>query len=145
MMIDRLNLTATRIKNGKRLWTALPAVIGGIVMVVGTILPWVTLFAGLQVYAGTAGLNGKLMFGGGALSVFGGLWFLFTGWRILRWGVGLLGFACLAFAGWLLVELIKTNQQISNDPFIFAHLGPGLFITTAGALIVFTTLLIQDD
>jgi hypothetical protein len=124
----------------RRRLIALLAIGGGACTIAGTILPWLSLFAGLQSYPGIAGLNGQLLFGAGALSVIAGIWFLLRGGRKLRWGVGLLGFALLAFSSWLLLALLKTLDQFSADPVMLARLGPGPVITVAGALLVFVTL-----
>jgi hypothetical protein len=116
------------------------AIVGGACAIAGTVLPWLSLFAGLQSYPGIAGLNGQLLFGAGVLSVIAGIAFLLRGGRRLRWGVGLLGFALLAFSSWLLLALLKTLDQLSPDPVMLARLGPGPVITVAGALLVFVTL-----
>ena len=124
----------------RRRLIALLAIGGGACTIAGTVLPWLSLFAGLQSYPGVAGLNGQLLFGAGALSIIAGIGFLLRGGRKLRWGVGLLGFAILAFSSWLLLALLKTLDQLSHDPVMLARLGPGPVITVAGALLVFATL-----
>lgn len=143
--MDTLRSTAARLVNERRLRIAGMAVLGGALLLVGAMAPWLTLYGGLQTLAGTAGLNGRLLFAGGMLSILAGSAYLLAARRSLRWTIGFLGFACLAFAGWLLVELVKTSRQLSTDPFLFAGLGPGLFVAAAGALIVFATLFIDDD
>jgi len=122
---------------------ALLAIGGGTVMMVGTLLPWVSLFAGLQTYSGIAAWNGRLLFAGGALSVVAGIGFFFLDDIKLRWGLGLFGFVLLAFASWLLLQLLKTVGQLSPDTMTFARIGPGLFAVTIGAVSVFATLFVN--
>lgn len=67
------------------------ATVGGALMVIGTLLPWFSLLAGLQSYSGLEGLNGWLLIAGGGASSLAGLVFLVRGTPALRWGIGLLG------------------------------------------------------
>ncbi len=118
---------------------------GGALIIAGTLLPWVSLLAGLHPYAGTAGLNGQLLIGGGLLSIISGAWFLLAGSLPVRWAIGLLGFTLLAFASWLLIELLLTYRQLAADPLLVPRLGPGLFLVVLGSLLIFVTLLLGDD
>ena len=117
---------------------------GGVIVILGTWLSWFSLYAGLQPYRGVDVLNGRLLAGAGVLAVLAGLCFL---WRIslrLRWGIGLLGFAILAFASWSLIQLLIMYRQLSADLFVFVRLGPGLIVVIAGALVIFATLFLSD-
>ena len=132
-------------------WTSLnqtciagAAMFGGVIVILGTWLSWFSLYAGLQPYRGVDVLNGRLLAGAGVLAVLAGLCFL---WRIslrLRWGIGLLGFAILAFASWSLIQLLIMYRQLSADLFVFVRLGPGLIVVIAGALVIFATLFLSD-
>ncbi|HTE86745.1 MAG TPA: hypothetical protein VK821_18675 [Dehalococcoidia bacterium] len=115
---------------------------GALLVTAGAFLPWLSLFAGLQTVAGTSGLNGRLLVGGGAVSGLLGLWFLIRGGSATRWVIGLLGIALLGFCGWLLLQLLATYRELSTDPFMFARLSPGLFISTGGAATVAGTILL---
>ena len=129
-----------------RRWPIAAAAIGGGVLVlVGVALPWFTLFAGLQSYSGVVGGNGYLLLGGGMLSLVSGAWFLQSGTLTLRWSIGLLGFALLTFASWLLLHLMATYRQLAADPLLVAALGPGLFVVVAGALVIFATLFLRYE
>jgi hypothetical protein len=140
-----VGICATLHLNWQRGRIALLAMVGGAVLIVGTLLPWISLFAGLQAYAGITGLHGRLLCGGGALSTIGGVWFLLRGDLTLRWGLGILGFALLTFASWLLLALHQTLVQLASDPLLLAGFGPGLIIVVVGALLIFATLLLSYD
>lgn len=62
------------------------AIIGGALVGTGAILPWLSLFAGLQSYSGMIGLYGRLLFGGGVLAVAGGVAILVRSYSWLRAG-----------------------------------------------------------
>jgi hypothetical protein len=121
------------------------AISGGIIVLFGTWLPWFSLFAGLQPYRGLDLLNGRLLTGGGALSILAGVWFLRHDGLRLRWGIGLLGFALLAFASWSLFQLLILYRQLSADPMMVAKPGPGLIFILVGSLLIFATLFLNIE
>ena len=123
---------------------AAAAIIGGAMVIVGARLSWLSLFAGLQPYRGVDVLNGRLLAGCGALSVLAGVAFLWRSSSRLRWGIGLLGFAVLAFASWSLVQLMILYRQLSTDPMMVPRLDPGLIVVVIGALLIFVTLFLGD-
>ncbi len=126
-------------------WVAWMAMIGGVVVIVGTVLAWFSLFAGLQPYRGVDVLNGRLLSVGGLVSFCAGASFFRRGRLWLRWSIGFLGFVLLAFASWSLFQLLVLYRQLSADPFMVAKLGPGLFVVIAGALLIFATFFLTDD
>jgi hypothetical protein len=134
-----------RFKPSAKTLLAWAAISGGIIVIVGTWLPWFSLFAGLQPYRGVDVLNGRLLTGGGALSILSGVWFLRHGGLRLRWGIGLLGFALLAFASWSLFQLLILYRQLSADPMMVAKLGPGLILINIGSLLIFATLFLNVE
>lgn len=116
------------------------AVGGGALIVAGALLPWLSLFAGLQSYSGMIGLYGRLVFAGGALAIAGGLVTLVHPLPGLRPGVGALGVVLALFTSWLLLGLRSTTRMLDEHPTLIARPGPGLFVALAGALIVAATL-----
>jgi len=121
---------------------ATAAVLGGSLVVAGALSPWITVFAGLHPYPGTLGLNGRLLLGGGVLSVLAGLAFLLYPAPQLRWAISGLGLVLLAFGGYLLPRLWSAQLEImSAHSMMVPELGPGLFICLAGALMVAATTL----
>lgn len=109
---------------------------GGLIVAAGTMLPWMSLFAGLHPYPGIAGLYGRVMFAGGVLAVAGGLAMLVRPDPRLRFGIGGLGVALTFFAAWVLWGLRSTTHGLEGHPFLLARPGPGLFVVLAGALLV---------
>jgi len=141
----REHVHASLQRHGQRGHIALLAMVGGAMMIGGALGPWLSLFAGLQAYAGITGVHGRLLCGGGTLSILGGVGFLLRGGRTLRWGLGFLGFTLLMYASWLLLALRKTLVQLATDPLLLPRLGPGLVIVVVGALLIFTTLFVDYD
>lgn len=123
---------------------AAAAIGGGALVILGAWLSWFSLFAGLHPYRGIEVLNGRLLAGFGALSVFAGIWFCWRSSSRLRWGIGLLGFALLAFASWSSVQLVILYRQLSTDPMMLPRLGPGLIVVVVGALLIFGTLFLGE-
>jgi hypothetical protein len=120
---------------------AIPAVAGGVIVAVGAVLPWLSLFAGLHSYRGIAGLYGRLAFAGGALSVIGGVVMLTRPDPRLRHAIGGLGVALTLLAAWVLLGLRATTQHLDRHPFLLPRPEPGPFVVIAGALVVAALLL----
>lgn len=114
---------------------------GGALVCIGTALPWLSLFAGLQSYSGLVGVYGRVLFAGGMLAVFGGAALLVRGDRWLFMIVGALGFALTLFVSWLLLGLHATTRELSMHATLVARPGPGLFVGLGGALLVAATAL----
>ncbi len=129
---------------GRRGAVALLAVAGGALVAAGTLLPWFTLFAGLQGYPGVTGLYGRLLLGGGVLAAAGGVGFLFTHRPVLKWVPGALGLVLLTFSLWLLSGLLELHRQLLENPMLVARLGPGLFVSLGGAAVLAATLLLAN-
>jgi hypothetical protein len=121
----------------------LAAMAGAVLVMVGAVLPWLSVYAGLKTYSGLAGLNGRLLLGGGVLGLLGGVWYLRGRRRALQWALGLWGFVLLAFTGWLLVQLLTAYRGLAADPFFLARLGPGVPVATVGAAALAAILLVS--
>ena len=119
---------------------ALLTIFGSFLIVLGTVLPWVTVLGGLQSFAGIAGLNGRILLVSGVISLVAGIIYFAKPVTVVSWGIGLFGFFQLAFCSWLLLGLWKTYQQITQDSMVIGGIGPGLFVVTLGALLIFGTL-----
>lgn len=116
---------------------------GGGIVVAGAMLPWMTLFAGIDRYPGVAGLYGRLALAGGALAIVAGCVLATRPARALRAAIGSLGIALVGFAGWLISGLLETTRSLGGHPFIIARPGPGVFVMLAGALVLAVLLLPQ--
>ena len=125
-----------------RWWVTSGAVIGGAMIAGGALLPWFSFFAGLHPVAGVAGLNGRLLLAGGLLVMLAGGAFLLRGGRWTHRAIGWAGVLLAGTSGVLLVRLFRAHEQLSANPMMFAQLGPGLFVSAAGALVVAATLLV---
>ena len=112
------------------------ATTGGAALVAGALLPWMSLFAGLQPYPGVSGLYGRLLLVGGASAIGGGLAMVVRARPRLRTAVGALGLGLAAFASWVLYGLRVTTDRLANDPLLVARAGVGLFVALTGALLV---------
>jgi len=134
-----------RSRSLSRLGVVSVAIGGGAIVILGAWLSWFSLFGGLQLYRGVDVLNGRLLAAGGGLSVLAGVWFSLRGSPKLRWGIGLLGFALLAFASWSALQLRVIYRVLAADPFIVARVGPGLVVVVIGALVIFASLFLTDD
>lgn len=110
------------------------AVLGGALLAAGALLPWLTLFAGLQRLAGTEGPYGWVILGGGALAALVGVVMLWGRGPDARMPLGLLGAALLALCLWLLDGQREVVAQLRRTPFYVPRPGPGIVVATAGAV-----------
>lgn len=119
-------------------------VVGGALLVAGALLPWLSLYAGLDHLRGIDGTNGRILLGAGVLAAAAAP--LYAAWPALwlRWGIGAIGFAASGFAAWDVSQLLGTYQQLHADPFTVASLGPGAFLALAGGLLILGTLLLPQ-
>jgi hypothetical protein len=132
----------TRTSGMRALLRRLPATVVGLlgaaVLGYGVTQPWVSTFAGLITQSGWHTRNGNLLFAGavvaGVLAVISAIWAS----AAVRWLLALTGFATAAFGGYLLIQLYTVTQ--TSDSMILLGKGPGLFISTAGAAVVFSTI-----
>lgn len=117
---------------------AAAVVLGGALVATGALLPWLTLFAGLQHYSGLIGLYGRLVLAGGIAAVALGLAMFARPARWLHVGGLTLGLTLTIFTMWLVGRLFETMHGVAADAMLIARPGPGLFVTMAGAVLVAT-------
>lgn len=109
---------------------------GGTLVVVGSWLPWFTLYAGLHPLRGITGLNGKLLAASGLLAAFVGLLLLMKPRRALHWLLGSLGLCLTLFTAWILAGVPATYRAMQENPLLVAQLGPGLWVVLGGTLLI---------
>jgi hypothetical protein len=122
------------------------SIIGSIFIILGSLLPWITFLGGLQTFSGVSGLNGKILLVSGITTL------LLIGVSIIRnldntlWLTRIIGFFQFAFCSYLTINLVRTFHTLSTDPMnnmMVGGIGPGLFIATFGALLLFCTFFFQ--
>lgn len=121
--------------NASRAWFGATLALGGALVICGALLPWLTLFAGLQSYAGTIGLYGRLMLAAGLTAFTLGIVSLRIVLRWLPWAASILGAAVIVFAFWLLAGTNQIVHRPDNIMFV-ARPGSGLFVILTGALLI---------
>lgn len=110
---------------------------GGIALIVGALLPWMSLFIGLWPLRGVTGTNGYVFIVGGALAIAAGCALSVGASLRVRRAVGALGLGLLAFASWLMLRLGLAVHHIAvHDPMMFPRVGPGLFVVVLGAVTI---------
>ena len=115
--------------------------IGGALVCLGTALPWMSFFAGLQALSGLVGLYGRILFASGAVAVLSGMAMLRRRSPRLLAGTGVLGISQTLFVVWLLFGLHSTLRELGPHAMLLARPGPGLLVALSGALLVSACLL----
>lgn len=116
--------------------TALGTLAGVVLVVIGTMLPWLTLFAGLQRFNGLAGRNGRLVLAGAAVAALLALLAMLRPRRALHLAIAALGAMLAGFSAWLLYGLLAMVHREASNPMLIARSGPGLFVVVAGAMLI---------
>ncbi|CAN5841035.1 hypothetical protein BH23GEM9_BH23GEM9_03590 [soil metagenome] len=139
----RTTLRATPGRAPRRLWTAAAALAGGGLIMAGTCLPWLTLFAGLHTYPGIMGLWGRLLFAGGALAAAAGMACLLTRHGIAPAACRVMGPVLLSGSVFLLLRQHAAYRElVSTQPMMVPGVGSGLYVVLAGAALVTATLVL---
>ena len=99
----------------------------------GTLLPWVSFFAGLHPVHGVAGLNGRLLLAAGLVIMLAGVAFLIWGGDLLRHAIGWVGVLLSGISLVLLFRLFQAQELLAASPMMVPRMGPGLFVSAAGA------------
>jgi hypothetical protein len=122
----------------RRMPATLVGLIGAVVLGYGVTQPWISTFQGLLTQSGWSTRNGNILFAGaivaGLLAVVSAIWAS----TAVRWLLALVGFGTAAFGGYLLIQLYTVTQ--TSDSMVFLGRGPGLYLATAGAAVVFSTI-----
>ena len=105
----------------------------GLVIALGSALPWLTLYGGLHPLRGTMGPYGRALFATGisvALAVAVVLRRPREGGRLLM----PVAMAILAFAAWLAFSRLPTTlAALRDNPLLVAGEGPGIYLVMTGA------------
>lgn len=117
--------------------------VGGLLVCVGTTLPWMSFFAGLHSLSGLVGLYGRILFASGALVVLFGTTMLLRRSPWISLAIGALGVAQTLFVVWLFIGLRTTLQALGMHAMLLARPGPGLFVALAGAMLVSAIMLLS--
>lgn len=115
---------------------------GGALTIIGSVLPWISLYAGLQSIAGTDGLNGRILAGLGVAAALVAVVHAVRGGQATRWLLGIAGFAVLALGGWLGIQLLQTEAVLAADPLLVSRLEPGLAVSLVGGSLLLATLFV---
>ncbi len=105
-------------------------------IIVGTLMPWMTLLAGLQSFRGIIGLYGRLIAAGGAVAVVLGFVLSVKQNPILGWAAAALGTAIFFFSGMLLHNLTSVVGHLRGDPMMLASPGKGLYVCMIGGALL---------
>ena len=128
-----------------RILVAAVGVAGALAVMLGSALPWLSLYQGLQPITGTEGLTGRGLTIGAAVVVGLALFTLVRGGNGARWLLGLTGFALAATSVWLLVGLFSTAATLAEDPLLVSRIEPGLFVVVGGSLLIVATLVLPTE
>src|SRR5439155_9402342 len=112
----------------RRLLIAGAALVGGVLLVVGSFLPWLRLFAGIDSYSGESGTYGRVLVAGGIASCLVAALYLARPERRFRLTLEAIGFCLAAVSAWVVYQLFATYQELKADPMLLASLASGVFI-----------------
>jgi hypothetical protein len=130
-------------RSGRRSLIALLAAGGGGCVIAGSVLPWLSVYQGLDTYRGTAGTNGRLLVAGGAAVVLLGLVYRLRPAVVVRYLIGGLGFLLALFGAYLLAQLLSIYKELHGV--YLPALGPGVFLAAGGALLTLSTLFVATE
>lgn len=127
--------------------SALIAAAGGLLLVLGAILPWASIFAGLKTFNGLIGPFGWGLLIGGSLVIVGATISLFAPTSVkpawLPTALPILGGVLGALDAYLIAQLVASERSATG--MAFAKLGPGLFVAGAGAITVIASSFARRD
>ena len=116
------------------------ALLGCALVMAGTYMPWMTLFAGLKKMNGFAGLNGWLIAGAAIATAFAVV--LETRASKPATAIAIaLSSSTLVFSLWLLRGLAAIVGDGRANPMMLTRSGPGLYMIIMGALVTLAAFL----
>ncbi|HUQ84771.1 MAG TPA: hypothetical protein VM077_00460 [Candidatus Limnocylindrales bacterium] len=142
ILINKTNILS---KINPQQLTGLITFFAGVLIVIGAVLPWFSLYAGLQPFPGVVGLNGRIMLGAGIFASVMGIICFFKGIKKIQYLINLSGIVLTLFSAWLIIGLFETYQKLLTQPLIVPKIGPGLFVSTVGALLLIATVFLNRN
>lgn len=136
--------TVARRRPANRVIVGTMAIAGGVAVAVGVVLPWFSLFAGLQPVAALGTNNGTVLLIAAALSTGLGVLVLVRDSALGRYALMVTGLALVAFGAHLVIGLVTVYRTVSADPMLVAQPGPGLAVVCMGALLILATAVVRD-
>lgn len=128
---------------------AVLAVVGGAAIALGSWLPWMSYFAGLQPLRGVIGLNGRVLFGAGVLALLGGIANTWSGEtrvrRFARRATSLLGVVVAAAAVWLLIGVRELTRVHGSNAMFAPRPGVGLVVVLIGGCVLAAAIAFKDE
>ena len=118
------------------------ALAGGLLLITGALLPWLSVYGGLDTLRGVDGINGRVLILMGSVSVLLAAAHVWRPQRWMRLALAATGLAASGFAAWVVAQLLGTFQQLGGDAFVVPSLGIGAFVSLAGGVCVLATLLL---
>lgn len=110
-------------------------VAGGVLVMIGAVLPWLVLLAGLQQYSGMIGLYGRIVFAFGlVVCIAGAIAPRKFGWLLLPASAAA-GIGLLAFGAWLYEGVLEIGRR-PDSAMVVLQSGPGLFVILAGGALL---------
>src|SRR5689334_2677408 len=123
--------------------TAAIIMVGGVTVVAGTLLPWMTLFGGLHTYRGIIGLYGRLIAIGGALATVMGFVLSRRENELARFVAAILGLAIFSFSAILVRRMLTIVGNHRGDPMMIAGPGWGLYVCLLGAALMALSIIVR--
>jgi hypothetical protein len=120
--------------------TAAIVILGGLTIVAGSLMPWMTLLGGLHTYRGIIGLYGRLIAGGGVVAVALGIFLGAKASRVAGYSAAVLGCGIFFFSAFLLRNLMEVVHD-RQHPMLAAAPGWGLYVCLAGGVLLSASLI----
>jgi hypothetical protein len=124
---------------------SLLVVVGGIIVCVGSWLPWMSYFAGLVPLRGVIGLNGRLVAGAGLAAIVLGTLLMVMPHRVRSGAVacviGLIGIAVTCGGLWLSAQVGELTHSRPGNAMLAPRPGAGLLVVMTGGLFLIVAAL----